>query len=64
VRAGSSYLSQSSHDLLFGLGANDKADRVEIRWSDGKRQELRDVPAGSLVMLVEGREEKRELLRK
>ena len=64
VRAGSSYLSQSSHALLFGLGANEKADRIEIRWPDGKRQELRDVPAGSLVMLAEGREEKRELLRK
>jgi hypothetical protein len=64
VRAGSSYLSQSSHDLLFGLGANAKADRIEIRWPDGKRQELRDVPAGILVSLVEGGEEKRRFLRK
>ncbi|HVO51544.1 MAG TPA: CRTAC1 family protein [Thermoanaerobaculia bacterium] len=62
VRAGSSYLSQSSHDLLFGLGTNEKADRIEIRWPDGKRQEIHDVPAGVLVTLAEGEEEKRDLL--
>ncbi len=64
VRAGSSYLSQSSHDLLFGLGANAKADRIEIRWPDGRRETLHDVPAGTLVSLAEGREEKRRLLRR
>jgi hypothetical protein len=64
VRAGSSYLSQSSHDLLFGLGASAKADRIEIRWPDGKRDTLRDVPAGTLVTLAEGGEEKRIFLRR
>lgn len=64
VRAGSSYLSQSSHDLLFGLGANAKADRIEIRWPDGRHNTLRDVPAGTLVSLAEGREEKRRPLRR
>ncbi len=63
VRAGSSFLSQSSHDLLFGLGGAKAAD-IEVRWPDGSRQELRDVPAGTLVTLVEGRKEKRDLLRK
>ena len=64
VRAGSSYLSQSSHDLLFGLGGAKAADRVEIRWPDGRRDTLHDVPAGTLVSLVEGKEGKRDLLRK
>jgi enediyne biosynthesis protein E4 len=64
VRAGSSYLSQSSHDLLFGLGGASAAERVEIRWPDGRRDTLRDVPTGTLVSLAEGREEKRDLLRK
>ncbi len=61
VRAGSSYLSQSSHDLLFGLGQNAKADRIEIRWPDGKTRHARDVPAGTRVTLVEGRDERREI---
>lgn len=64
VRAGSSLMSQSSHDLLFGLGAAGKAERIEIRWPDGRRDTLTDVPAGSLVTLAEGREEKREFLRR
>ncbi len=64
VRAGSSFLSQSSHDLLFGLGGAKKADAIEIRWPDGRRDTLHDVPAGTLVTLVEGREEKRDLLKR
>ncbi len=64
VRAGSSLMSQSSHDLLFGLGANAKADRVEIRWPDGRRDTLTDVPAGSLVTMEEGKKEKRGFLRR
>ena len=40
VRAGSSYLSQSSHDVLFGLGGARSAD-IEVRWPDGSQQELR-----------------------
>ena len=59
VRAGSSYLSQSSHDLLFGLGGAKKADVIEVRWPDGRRDTLHDVPAGSLVTWVQGREPKK-----
>jgi hypothetical protein len=61
VRAGSSYLSQSSHDLLFGLGGAKAAD-IEVRWPDGTKDTLRDVPAGTLVRWVQGREPKKDLL--
>jgi hypothetical protein len=64
VRAGSSYLSQSSHDLLFGLGGARAADVMEVRWPDGSKEEIKDVPAGSLVTWIQGREPKRDLLRK
>ena len=64
VRAGSSYLSQSSHDLLFGLGGARAADAIEVRWPDGRRDTLRDVPAGTLVNWVEGGEPRKDLLRK
>jgi ASPIC and UnbV/FG-GAP-like repeat len=64
VRAGSSYLSQSSHDLLFGLGGAKAADVIEVRWPDGRRDTLHDVPAGTLVTWVEGREPKKDLLRR
>ena len=58
VRAGSSYLSQSSHDLLFGLGGAKAAD-IEVRWPDGSKDELKDVPAGSLVSGCRGRSRRR-----
>jgi hypothetical protein len=49
VRAGSSYLSQSAHELSFGLGAAATADEIEVRWPDGSREVRRGVPAGKLV---------------
>ena len=46
VRTGSSYLSQSSQALLFGLGVRERADRVEVTWSDGTTDLVRDLEAG------------------
>ncbi len=54
ARAGSSYLSQSSRELLFGTGASRAAERLEVRWPGGRRDVLADVPAGSRVLWVEG----------
>jgi len=53
VRTGGSYLSQSELTLTFGLGANAKADEVAISWPGGKKQVLRDVPAGSRTIRME-----------
>lgn len=36
VTGGGGYLSQSSHVLPFGLGADDAVDRVDVRWPNGK----------------------------
>ncbi len=46
ILAGSSYLSQNSYALHFGLGTHNKADRVEITWPGGEKQVLEDVEAG------------------
>jgi hypothetical protein len=46
VRAGSSFLSQSSFELSFGLNGIDHIDEAEIRWPDGTTQTLHDLPAG------------------
>jgi hypothetical protein len=37
-----SYLSQSDHALVFGLGSSTKVDRVEIVWPDGEKQTIAD----------------------
>jgi enediyne biosynthesis protein E4 len=39
------YASGSLVDLHFGLGERDRADRVEVRWPDGKVSTFENVPA-------------------
>ncbi|MGQ9590719.1 MAG: CRTAC1 family protein [Planctomycetota bacterium] len=45
----SGYLSQSDCRLHFGLGAAEKADRVEIRWPGGKTKVLEGVRANQTL---------------
>ena len=47
------YLSQGDPRLHFGLGRNSKADRVEIRWPDGRVTRLNDVPARQFLRVVQ-----------
>jgi enediyne biosynthesis protein E4 len=55
LRSGSSYLSQSELVLTFGLGAETKADEVEISWPSGQVDRLSDVSAGQTVTIEEGK---------
>ncbi|MDP3213475.1 MAG: CRTAC1 family protein [Deltaproteobacteria bacterium] len=42
--------AQGEPGAFIGLGTAQRADRVEIRWPDGRVQNLGSVPAGPLVM--------------
>ena len=53
VRTASSYLSQNALTLHFGLGTATRADRIRIRWPDGKVQVLTGVAAGRRVVIFE-----------
>ena len=55
LRSGSSYLSQSELVLTFGLGAQTKADSVEIQWPSGQVDKLSNVNAGQTVTIEEGK---------
>ena len=55
LRSGSSYLSQSELVLTFGLGAQTKADTVEIQWPSGQVDKLSTVNAGHTVTIAEGK---------
>ncbi len=55
LRSGSSYLSQSELVLTFGLGAQTKADSVEIQWPSGQLDKLTNVIAGQTVTVQEGK---------
>jgi hypothetical protein len=49
-----SYLSQNDTRLHFGLGSETKMTKVEIRWPNGKTEELKDVAADAIYTVVEG----------
>ena len=54
VRVGGSYASSSDLRLHFGLGDAAKADRIEVTWPDGTKQEFADVAGGRTLRLVKG----------
>ncbi|HEX4545620.1 MAG TPA: CRTAC1 family protein [Candidatus Acidoferrum sp.] len=53
VRGGSSYLSQSELPLTFGLGPQEKIDRVVIDWPSGRTEEYKDLPSGKAYKCLE-----------
>ncbi len=53
VRSGGSYLSRNDPRLHFGLGACAKIDRVNIKWPDGSKQELRSVRPNEYMAVVQ-----------
>ncbi len=54
IGAGSSYLSQSAPEAIFGLGKADRLERLTVTWPSGLSQTFTDLPAGKAYRLVEG----------
>ncbi len=54
ITAVTGYLSQSDPRAHFGLGKAAKADRVEIRWPDGRTSRLDNVKANQFIDVVQG----------
>ena len=54
LRAGDGYLSQSSKWLHFGLGADARINKVEVRWPGGEAESFANVRAGGRYHLVQG----------
>ena len=46
-----SFLGMHAAEMIFGLGKNGAAQRVEVVWADGKKSTLADVPAGRVEVL-------------
>jgi hypothetical protein len=53
VRGGSSYLSQSELPVTFGLGKQEKIERVVIDWPSGRTEEYKNLAAGHQYECVE-----------
>ena len=54
VLSGGSYISQNDVRLHFGLGAHDRADKIEITWPSGSVTALTNVAANQFVGIKEG----------
>jgi len=54
VRAGASYLSTNDPRVHFGLGADAVMEKVEVRWPNGKVEELHGIAADAIYTVVEG----------
>ena len=52
--ADGSHFSQGHYRLYYGLGSAAVVDSLVVRWPDGRRQELREVPADRLLSLTWG----------
>ena len=55
VKGGSSYLSQSELPVTFGLGKQDKVDRVVIQWPSRRTEEYKSLAAGRSYVCTEGK---------
>jgi hypothetical protein len=53
VSTAGSYLSASDKRVHFGLGRDNVAQRIEIRWPSGIRQTLKDVSADQILQIEE-----------
>ena len=54
VMSGGSYLSQNDLRLHFGLGSHDHLDKSEVRWPDGKVEQLGKLAADRFYIIREG----------
>jgi hypothetical protein len=45
------WLSSMDHNLIFGLGENNKVAKLNVRWSDGKVQHIENVRANQTITL-------------
>ncbi len=55
VQSGTGYLSQDDMRLHFGLGAERKADSLEVRWPDGSTTRMVNVEADRLMEIRQPR---------
>jgi len=54
VKAGSSYLGQNDLRQHFGLGTNQRVDRLEVRWPSGRNEVVPNVSANQIITIREG----------
>jgi hypothetical protein len=54
LTAGDGYQASNQRQLVFGLGAEERVQKLHVRWPSGLRQEFADLAADQALILVEG----------
>ncbi len=55
VTGGGSYLSAGDLRAHFGLGEATRVEEIRIRWSSGREEVLKEIPANRILQVTEGR---------
>lgn len=55
VEAGASYLSQNDLRLHFGLGADEKIENLEVRWSDGTTENVSNIVPNRIYTVTQNK---------
>ena len=55
VQAGASYLSQNDLRLHFGLGAQEKIEGVQVRWSGGETENIIGATTNRMITITQGK---------
>jgi enediyne biosynthesis protein E4 len=53
-KGGMSYCSAQDPRIYFGLGRHDHVDYLEVRWPSGYVQQMKNIPADTVVYVTEG----------
>lgn len=56
VHSASSYLSQSELPVTFGVGKQDRVDRVTVEWPNGGSAEFKNLASGKSYQLIENKQ--------
>jgi hypothetical protein len=48
------FQGQGPVELLVGIGAAERVERMTVKWPTGKQQEFLDIPANSRIRIIEG----------
>jgi hypothetical protein len=54
VFAANGFAGQAPPELLVGVGAAERIEKISIRWPTGKTQEFRDLPVDVRITITEG----------
>jgi hypothetical protein len=54
LTGGDGYQASNQRQLVFGLGEDERVEKLSIRWPSGLRQQFDDITADQALLFLEG----------